>query len=197
MKPVTLLAAGAISLMLTTGCSPAKGKADAPAKAAPAAAAAAAADRAEPAAATQDNADGAVWTFFQTEEGTHLSFTVPESDDVANYFVCQSGSGTLQASVWADHPIAGEPSAEARTEMTQLTLISGAASKSYEAVAEGEEMYGGAQVTAMNVGLNDPVIAEFARTGVIQMKAFGATTKMPAVKLADVQKLLKACKKAD
>ena len=189
MKATALIAAGALGI-LAAACSPSKSAPPAAEKGAPASA--------TPAAATAPAApDGHVWSFWQTEEGSHLSYAVPESDDTANYFVCQTGTGTLQASVWADHAIPGEPSAEARTEMTQLTLVSGATSRSYEAVAEGEEMYGGAQVTAMNVGLNDPVIREFARTGAIQMKAYGETTKMPAVKLSDVKQLLDACKKAD
>lgn len=187
MKPLAILAAGTLGLLMTTACSPSKSAPNPPAKAEPAAA--------TPTSAAADPG-GHVWSFWQTEEGSHLTYAVPESDDTANYFVCQTGTGTLQASVWADHAIPGEPSAEARTEMTELTLVSGATSKSYEAVAEGEEMYGGAQVTAMNVGLNDPVIREFARTGVIQMKAYGETTKMPAVKLSDVKQLLDACKKA-
>ena len=189
MKATALIAAGALGI-LAAACSPSKSAPAAAEKAAPAAT--------TPASAAMPAApDLHVWSFWQTEEGTHLSYAVPESDDTANYFVCQTGTGTLQASVWADHAIPGEPSAEARTEMTRLTLVSGAASKAYEAVAEGEEMYGGAQVTAMNVGLNDTVIREFARTGVIQMKAYGETTKMPAVKLSDVRQLLDACKKAD
>lgn len=189
MKATALIATGALGI-LAAACSPSKSAPSAAEKAAPAATTPAP-------ASTPAAADGHVWSFWQTEEGSHLSYAVPESDDTANYFVCQTGTGTLQASVWADRAIPGEPSAEARTEMTQLTLVSGAVSKSYEAVAEGEEMYGGAQVTAMNVGLNDPVIAEFARTGVIQMKAYGETTKMPAVKLSDVKQLLDACKRAD
>ena len=191
MKASALIAAGALGLMLTTtACTPAK-KDEAPAKAAPAAAA-------TPAAApgVAPNPDGAVWSFWQTEEGSHLTFAVPESDDVTHYFVCQSGSGTLQASMWADHAVPGPEGEEAPTEMTQLTLTSGAVSKAYEAVAEGEEMYGGSQVMAMNVGLADPVIKEFARTGAIQFAAFGDKTSMPAAPLADVQKLLNACKKA-
>ena len=185
--------------VLAAACSPAKGKADAPAKAAPAAATAAAADMAEPASATTatttENADGAVWSFTQDEDGANLTFTVPESDDVVNYLSCKPGKGMLEASVWADHGIPGEPGPEPRTEATQLTLTSGAVSKAYAATAESEEMYGGSQVTAGAIPLGDPVIAEFGRTGSIQMKAFGVSTTMPAASQADVQKLLKACKK--
>lgn len=185
MKTSAMIAAGALGL-LAAACSPSK---SAPAeKAAPA--------TTTPAAATAPAApDLHVWSFWQTEEGTHLSYAVPESDDTANYFVCQSSSGTLQVSYWADHAIPGEPSAEPRTEPTKLTLTSGTVSKAYDATATGEEMYGGAQVEA-DVGLNDPVILEFGRTGAIQMSAYGDASAMPAVNVSDAQKLLKACKKA-
>jgi hypothetical protein len=190
MKPNLFLAAGLLGLVFGSGCSPSK---SAPEKAAPRPPAAATAPPAP--ARVLANADGAVWSFWQTEEGSHLSFAAPESDDVVNYLVCQSGSGTLQASFWADHAVPGEPGPEARTEPGKLTLTSGAVSQTYDATAEGEEMYGGSQVTG-DVGLSDPVIAEFARTGVIQMSAFGQQTAMPAAPLVDVQKMLKACKKA-
>lgn len=191
---LTRLAALALpAALLAAACSPAR-PADgaAPAKAEPAAAAAVATP-----AKTITPAEGAVWSFWQTEEGSHLTFAVPESDDTVNYFVCQTGTGSLQASMWADHPIPGDPGPEARTEMTQLTVSSGSVSKAYEAVAESEEMYGGSQVTAMQLGLDDPVIQAFARTGAVQFSAFGERTSMPAAPLAEVRKLLDACRKAD
>lgn len=188
MKHAFLITVGAVGLMVAAACSPSKSAPPAAEKAAPAAATPAS-------ASTPATADGHVWSFWQTEEGSHLSYAVPDSDDTANYFVCQSSSGTLQASYWADHAIPGEPGAEPRTEATKLTLTSGAVSKAYDATATGEEMYGGAQVEA-DVGLNDPVMVEFGRTGVIQMSAYGDASAMPPVNVSDVQKLLKACKKA-
>ena len=91
MKATALIAAGARGI-LAAACSPSKSAPPAAEKGAPAAT--------TPASATAPAAaDGHVWSFWQTEEGSHLSYAVPESDDTANYFVCQTGTGTLQASV--------------------------------------------------------------------------------------------------
>ena len=183
------------AVMFAAACSQPAGKADAKATEAPAKAAPAAADAAAPAAGQDEEEGGRTWQFNQTEEGTHLAYQDSSGEDMGSGFHCQTGTGTIQIAHWADHPIPGEPGPEPRTESTKLTLISGAVRQDYNATANGEEMYGGAEVYA-DANLNDAVLEEFARTGVIQFAAYGETSAYPAAPRADVARLLAGCKKA-
>lgn len=185
-----LLSAALPALILLGACNPAEKKAEAPA-------AAKAPDKAEltagapaPWTETPGN-DEAVWHFWQTEEGTHIAYSIPDSDDAGPALHCQSGTGQISISYWADHEIKGEPGA---SETTRLRLTSGKVAREYEALGEREELYGGATVSASTT-IKDPVIVEFARTGVLQMTAYGMTSTMPPADKATVGKFMKGCAK--
>lgn len=182
--------------LLAAACSQTSAKADAKAgDAAKGETAPAAADAATPAAGQDEAAaDQAIWHFWQTEEGTHLNHAIPDSDDAGSGFHCQTGMGQVGISHWADHAMPGDGPENPRTEMTPLTLTSGKVSKTYQAAANSEEMYGGTETYA-DTTPDDPVLKEFARTGVIQFTAYGETTAYEAAKPADVAKLLAGCRK--
>ena len=180
------------AVLFAAACSQPAGKADA--KAAPAKAEApAAADAATPAAGEEEG--GRRWQFSQTEEGTHLAYQDDSGEDMGSGFHCQTGTGTIQIAHWADHAIPGEPGPEPRSESVKLTLISGAVRQGYDATANGEEMYGGAEVYA-DAKPDDAVLKAFASTGVIQFDAYGETSAYPAAPKADVARLLAGCRKA-
>lgn len=180
------------AMMVVAACSQPAGKADAkaPAKAAPASAA-------DPTAVpdTRPYEDQAVWHFWQTEEGTHLNHAIPESDDAGSGLHCQTGTGQIQIAHWADHAMPGDGPETPRTETTPLTLTSGKVSKTYQASANSEEMYGGTETYA-DTTPDDPVLKEFARTGVLQFTAYGDTTAYENAKPADVARFLAGCRKA-
>jgi len=194
----TTLSLTLAAALLAAACSQTSAKADAKApdaaaKAAPAAATAAAGD---PTAVpdTRDYEDQAVWHFWQTEEGTHLNHAIPDSDDAGSGFHCQTGTGQIQIAHWADHAMPGDGPETPRTETTPLTLTSGKVSKTYQASANSEEMYGGTETYA-DTTPDDPVLKEFARTGVLQFTAYGDTTTYEPAKPADVARLLAGCRK--
>lgn len=191
MKRSSLLPLAAV--LLAAACSQPAGKADAKETAAPAAKAAPADPSAVP--DTRSYEDQAIWHFWQTEEGTHLAHSIPDSDDAGSGFHCQTGTGTIQIAHWADHAMPGDGPETPRQETTPLKLTSGSVSQTYTASANSEEMYGGTETYADGKP-DDAVLKEFARTGVIQFTAYGQTTSYEAAKPADVARLLAGCRKA-
>lgn len=195
MKRSSLFASAAI--LLVAACSQPAGKADA--REAPPAAKAAPNDAAADPTAVPDTRpyeDQAIWHFWQTEEGTHLAHSIPDSDDAGSGFHCQTGTGVIQVAHWADHAMPGDGPETPRQETTPLKLTSGAVSQTYSASANSEEMYGGTETYA-DAKPDDAVLKEFARTGVIQFTAYGETTSYEAAKPADVAKLLAGCRKSN
>ena len=192
MKRSSLIPMAAI--LLAAACSQPAGKADAKEPAAPPAKAAPAAD---PTATpdTRPYEEQAVWHFWQTEEGTHLAHSIPDSDDAGSGFHCQTGTGQIQIAHWADHAMPGDGPETPRQETTSLKLTSGAVSRTYQASANSEEMYGGTETYA-DTTPDDPVLKEFARTGMIQFTAYGETTSYEAANKGDVAKLLAGCRKS-
>lgn len=134
------------------------------------------------------------WSYSHENGESMLMFGVPaEWEGSPNYLGCTDGSGRVEAEFWADHQVTpGRVGGEGATEMI---IRSGAIEKAFGAHAQDEEMNGGAEVTA-TLSADEPVLAEFARTGVIKLTAFGQSSNMPAAKPADAAKLIQACRKA-
>jgi len=204
MKAKALLPAVLFAALLpTAACSRAGGAADDAARVAAATGssvasaqrdteAPAAEDKAVPAAGQAD--DQPRWHGFQTEEGTHIAYSIPDSDDAGPHMACQTGTGEVSITFWADHAIPGEPGPEARTEEVKLTMSSGSVTRTYDALASSEEMYGGAMVQASTT-ITDPVLVEFARTGRLRMKAYDDASDMPVAPRAVVDAFMKGCRK--
>jgi hypothetical protein len=146
------------------------------------------------AAQTDDSEPPApTWTFSQEDGETLLIFgTPPEWEGSSNYLRCQDHSGAVEVEFWADHGLEGEPG---KSEPTHLTVASGAVSKSYDAKGQGEEMNGGTEVTA-TLAATEPVLVEFARTGVLRLSAYGlSSTDMGPAPAANARALMDACRK--
>ena len=134
------------------------------------------------------------WSYSHEDGESMLLFGVPaEWEGSPNYLRCTDGSGRIEAEFWADHQVT--PDREGGEGTTEMTIRSGAIEKAFGAHAQDEEMNGGAEVTA-TLSADEPVLAEFARTGIIKLTAYGQSSDMPAAKPADAAKLIKACRKA-
>jgi len=145
-------------------------------------------------AADDEEPPAPAWTFSHEDGVTMLLFGVPaEWEGSPNYLSCKDHSGKVEVEVWADHQV--NPNDEGGQETTRITVRSGPVEKVFQAQAQDEEMNGGAEVTA-TLAADEPVLAQFARTGVIKLTAYGASTDMPPAKVADAAKLLQACRKA-
>ncbi len=191
MRSLTILAA--MTCLGTAGCSP-------PQEAAPAVPAPATAPEPDPAppanprpaAPTAAEADGETrkWSFGQDDERAYLVYAIPDSDDAGPALHCRPGSGTVGLFHWVEHRESEEVGAPPTA--ARLSLSSGTVARTYPATATGEELYGGSQVEA-RIGADDPVLAEFARTGRIAFEAFGESHAPPAAPVQDVRGLLAAC----
>jgi hypothetical protein len=133
------------------------------------------------------------WTFTQEDGESMLLFGVPaEWEGSPNYIRCSDRSGRVEVEVWADHQIT--PNRPGGEGTTQIILRSGTIEKDFGAHAQDEEMNGGSEVTA-TLSADEPVLAEFARTGMIKVTAYGQASDMPAANPADAAKLVRACRK--
>ncbi len=142
------------------------------------------------------------WTLTLGDDLAQLGWAIPESDDGGPSFSCSPGDGMVKVSQLVTHRIATEtPTADGNWVDAkgrpapwpgELTLASGGVRETYPAIVQPEEMYGGSFVEA-EIGPETPVLAAFARTGVIVLTSFGESEKPPAAPTAKVRALLAAC----
>jgi hypothetical protein len=144
-------------------------------------------------AADDDQPPAPTWSLSHEDGETTLLFGVPaEWEGSPNYLRCKDHSGKVEVEAWADHQV--NPNDVGGQEATRMTVRSGSVEKAFAAHAQDEEMNGGAEVTAM-LPADEPVLAEFARTGVLKLTAYAMPSDMPAARPADAAKLLQACRK--
>lgn len=137
------------------------------------------------------------WTFTETEEGVHLQYGTPDSDDVLATFICQKGTDHAELYLTFEHRIATETptaegdwlDAEGRRAPWPVDLkLSGAAVK---AEASADEMNGGSSV----MWLGDTAgLAGVATAGQLRAEAFGEAIAPPPFRKTDFQRFLKGCK---
>lgn len=78
--------------------------------------------------------DERVWTFSETEEGVHLQYGTPESDDVLATFSCQKGTDQAELYLTFDHRIATEsPTARATGSTPRVARRPGRSISSFPA----------------------------------------------------------------
>ena len=137
------------------------------------------------------------WTFTETEEGVHLQYGTPDSDDVLATFICQKGTDQAELYLTFEHRIAAESptaegewlDAEGRKAPWPVDLrLSGTPVK---AEAAADEMNGGSSVTWLGdtAGLRD-----VASAGELRAEAFGETVAPPPFRKADFGRFLRGCK---
>lgn len=147
--------------------------------------------------------DTRTWTFAETEEGAHLSYGTPESDDLPIAFHCQKGTGEVSVFLVFEHREATEaPNADgewvnAKGEVApwKTTLVIGTSSGDFKAPAsvEADEMNGGSSIE-VTAGVGDPPFVAISRDGKMTFKAYGETVSPPTAPKAEFRKLLRLCK---
>ena len=149
---------------------------------------AAAAVLATPAAALAQPDAAAIWQVFPRDGGeTHLSYGVPETDNVAVGLTCRAHARTIRVGVTLDN--AGSHR-EGSTWQTTIALRSGAARGSWS----GRATYGeiGVQADA-NVPANHPVLRAFAASG--QLGSGGETWRArSAAERRAISRFFAACR---
>ena len=107
-------------------------------------------------------ADNYVWAVYPLDGGrTHLSYGVPETDDIAIGFTCRRGSGRalVALSLPGDYPGRAVGS---RWPVT-VNLHSGAIRRTYRFSATMSEL--GAGVQDQPIALSDPLVRAFIASG--------------------------------
>lgn len=137
------------------------------------------------------------WTFTESEEGVHLQYGTPDSDDVLATFSCQKGTDQAELYLAFEHRIATEsPTADGdwldangnKAPWPVSLTLSGATVKTE---ASADEMNGGSTITWLGdtAGLSSVAVA-----GLLKAEAFGETIAPPPFRKADFQRFLKGCK---
>ena len=151
----------------------------------------------------QPAVDGRAW-YVDVIKGApqaRLYFGVPEIDDVGLTLSCPPGSGQVTASFrvakqLADRQVGGVwvDKAGIKTPWpASVKLTSGAASSTLRGKASADELDGGSFIS-VEIATRAPVIASFAKTGLVQATALGETISHPVATLRLVRKFLSACK---
>jgi hypothetical protein len=139
------------------------------------------------------------WTFTETEEGVHLQYGTPESDDVLAAFVCNKGSDQAELYLTVEHRIAGEAPTEdgqwldpeGRPAPWTVTLT--LAGYRVEAQATADEMNGGSTLNYL-ARTGSPPYAAMAQSGELRAEAFGETIAPPPFRKAEMRRFLAACR---
>jgi hypothetical protein len=134
------------------------------------------------------------WSFSHQDGDAMMIFGVPAEWEGSPYSLgCSDRSGKVELGFWVDHQV--NPGDVGGEEATRLTVRSGSEEATFDARAQDEQMNGGVEISA-TAPADSPVLAEFARTGVIQMAAYGKSSDMPPANAADAAKLIQACRTA-
>ncbi|MFC3077127.1 hypothetical protein ACFODL_03385 [Phenylobacterium terrae] len=131
----------------------------------------------------------------------HLTYAVPESDEVELSLNCTRKTGqiriffpveerlaeTLRGSTWLDK--VGRPA----PWPVSVTVASGAQSTTVRGEAHPDELAGGSSIS---VELTDraPVMQAFAKTGELRVSALGTTVAVPPAPRRDASRLVRACR---
>jgi hypothetical protein len=141
--------------------------------------------------------DERVWTFSESEEGVHLQYGTPESDDVLATFICQKGTDQAELYLTFEHRIATESptadgdwlDAQGRKAPWPVDLILSGVAVTAEASAD--EMNGGSSVTYLG---DTGGLRGVAASGQLRADAFGETIAPPPFRKADFRRFLEGCK---
>ncbi len=143
-----------------------------------------------------------VWRFTETEEGVHLVYGQPESDDVQVAFYCERGTDRAGLLVWFEHRVAvdapspdgewlnadGAPAPWPATLGVSVrdagfTLNGDAA---HDEVSDGTSL-------GVQTPTSAPYLKSFAASGRIAFKAYGETIKPAPANPADVRRFIAGC----
>lgn len=155
-----------------------------------------------PGAAQAQEADPAPrWIGAVEKTDAHLTYAVPESDEVELALSCTRKTGqirilfpveqrlaaTLRGSTWLDK--VGRPA----PWPVSVTVTSGAQSTTVRGQADADELAGGSTVI---VELTDraPVMQNFAKSGELRVAALGTTVSVPPAPRRDASRLVRACR---
>jgi hypothetical protein len=128
----------------------------------------------------------APWTLSVTRQSVMLSDADDSGEDAATTLQCKPKSGRITVHFFLEKRVSDTVKAGT------LTVKSGAVSAQFAARATPEEMYGGNEIEA-TVPADAPVVAAFAKTGVLRLTAWGETARGGAIPLAKAAGLVKAC----
>lgn len=153
------------------------------------------------AARAQDADPAPRWTGAVEKTEAHLTYAVPESDEVELSLSCTRKTGqiriffpaeerlaaTLRGSTWLDK--VGRPA----PWPVSVTVASGVQSTTVRGEAHPDELAGGSSVS---VELTDraPVMQAFAKTGELRVAALGTTVAAPPAPRRDARRLVRACR---
>ena len=148
---------------------------------------------ASPAAAQDER----IWTFTETEEGVHLQYGTPDSDDVLATFICQKGTDQAELYLTFEHRIATESptaegdwlDAEGRKAPWPVDLV--LSGRPVKAEASADEMNGGSSVSWFG---DTAGLQGVAAAGRLAAEAFGETVAPPPFRKADFNRFLRGCK---
>lgn len=131
----------------------------------------------------------------------HLTYAVPESDEVELSLSCARKTGqiriffpveerlatSLRGSTWLDK--VGRPA----PWPVSVTVASGVQTTTVRGQADADELAGGSSVS---VELTDraPVIQAFAKTGELRVTSLGTTVAVPPAPRRDASRLVRACR---
>lgn len=137
------------------------------------------------------------WTFTESEEGVHLQYGTPDSDDVLATFICQKGTDQAELYLTFEHRIATEsPTADgdwldANGDKAPWPVSLNLSSATVQAEASADEMNGGSSV----MWLGDTAgLQSVAAAGRLKAEAFGEIIAPPPFRKGDFQRFLKGCK---
>jgi len=135
------------------------------------------------------------------EDTAFLSFGAPGTDDVGLALSCKVKTGQVsilfdvnralavrqRGGVWID--TIGRPA----PWLVDVVVASGVQRVSVRGLANPDQMNGGSTVTA-EVSTQAPVVAAFAKTGLLHVESLGTTVEEPPAPKRHVAKFLRACR---
>jgi hypothetical protein len=152
-------------------------------------------------AQAQEEATAPRWIRAVEKTEAHLTYAVPESDEVQLSLSCTRDTGqiriffpveermaqTLRGSTWLDR--VGRPA----PWPVSVTVVSGEQATTVRGEAHADELAGGSSVS---VELTDraPVIQAFAKTGELRVAALGTSVAVPPAPRRDASRLVRACR---
>ncbi len=143
-----------------------------------------------------------VWRFTETEEGVHLVYGQPESDDVQVALYCERGTDRAGLVVWFEHRVAADApnpdgewiDAEGAPAPWPATLGISVRDSGFTLSGDAvhDEISDG---TALEVQTPTatPYLKAFAASGRIAFKAYGETIKPGPANPADIRAFIAGC----
>ena len=154
-----------------------------------------------PPALAQDQRVWSVSVPKKPDDTAFLSYGQPESDDLGLSLSCKVKTGQVSILFAAAKALAVRQRGDTWIDAigrpapwpVDVAVVSGVQRASVRGLANADQMNGGSTVTA-ELSTRAPVIAAFAKTGVLHLESLGTAVDQPPAPKRQVAKFLRACK---